>query len=99
MINYFIHFIFLSALQGGDNSSVLAAGLPNITGYWNEGTWASNDDNFGACYRIESKTVATANTAGLSGLKGIDASRSNSIYGNSETVQPPAFALIPQIKF
>lgn len=27
------------------------------------------------------------------------ASNSNVIYGNSNTVQPPAFALIPQIKY
>ena len=29
----------------------------------------------------------------------LDASQSNSIYGNSETVQPPAIQLIPQIKY
>lgn len=28
-----------------------------------------------------------------------DASKSNSIYGSSETVQPPAICLIPQIKY
>ena len=29
----------------------------------------------------------------------LDASRSSDVYGNSETVQPPAFALVPQIKY
>lgn len=28
-----------------------------------------------------------------------DASKSNPIYGNSSTVQPPAIQLIPQIKY
>ena len=28
-----------------------------------------------------------------------DASRSNPIYGNAETVQPPTIMLIPQIKY
>ena len=28
-----------------------------------------------------------------------DARRSNLIYGNSDTVQPPAIQLIPQIKY
>lgn len=30
---------------------------------------------------------------------GLDASRSNNIFGNADTVQPPAIVLIPQIKF
>lgn len=29
----------------------------------------------------------------------IDASYSNPIYGNSNTVQPPAIQLVPQIKY
>lgn len=29
----------------------------------------------------------------------LDASQSSSIYGNADTVQPPAISLIPQIKF
>ena len=30
---------------------------------------------------------------------GLDASRSSSIYGASNTVQPPALVLLPQIKY
>lgn len=30
---------------------------------------------------------------------GLDASKSNSVYGNADTVQPPALVLIPQIKY
>lgn len=30
---------------------------------------------------------------------GLQANRSNSIYGSSNTVQPPALQLIPQIKY
>lgn len=36
---------------------------------------------------------------GINGTVTFDASRSNSIYGASDTVQPPAITLIPQIKY
>lgn len=87
------------------------AGLPNITGehissvpmgLWHgaDGTWC------GALVRGSITTV----TAPLSTSEnhadpaqyrsfGIDASKSNSIYGNSSTVQPPAVKMIVQIKY
>lgn len=40
---------------------------------------------------------ATSN--GNTATTAFDASRSNGLYGASTTVQPPAIALIPQIKF
>ena len=64
------------------------AGLPNITGQSN--VWGSNSES-GAL-----KTTITG-TAGLGGSIysvvgniGLDASKSNAIYGNSDTVQPRA---------
>lgn len=70
----------------------MEAGLPNITGsfvVYTEGKY------LGQC-----KGAFTAETTSLSGesnvLRGsapeydFDASKSNPIYGNSETVQPPA---------
>ena len=66
----------------------VAPGLPNITGQSN--VWGSNSES-GAL-----KTTITG-TAGLGGSIysvvgniGLDASKSNAIYGNSDTVQPPA---------
>ena len=66
----------------------VAPGLPNITGQSN--VWGSNSES-GAL-----KTTIT-DTAGLGGsiysVVGkirLDASKSNAIYGNSTTVQPPA---------
>lgn len=45
--------------------------------------------------------IASENTSNQGVFHNImfDAQRSNSIYGNSDTVQPPAISLIPQIKF
>ena len=64
----------------------IEAGLPNITA-----TWRSSQDlqQTGAAYRINTSQ------SGYGGSKygsdtGFDASRSSSIYGNSDTVQPKA---------
>ena len=54
--------------------------------------WGENTTNV--------KNVVSNATAGdpIYGY-GIDASKGNPIYGNSNTVQPPAIVLIPQIKY
>ena len=66
----------------------VAPGLPNITGevqvYWETDTTPS-----GAFYKTSNKYSERNNANGHPNL-GFDASRSNSIYGNSTTVQPPA---------
>ena len=80
----------------------LAAGLPNITAEWQavHGTYAGGNDYFnvdGAIEYIASENSRngkdvrgnTSSTAAGDRL-GFDASRSNSTYGNSDTVQPPA---------
>lgn len=92
-------------LWGADISNIgqsLAAGLPNITGEWQavHGTYAGENNYFnveGAIKHIASENSRngkdvrgnTSSTAPGDRL-GFDASRSNSIYGNSDTVQPPA---------
>lgn len=85
-------------LQGSDANhsagSTIEAGLPNITGFtdwWSYGTGTNNPT--GAFF-----TSITANNSPDSGsnpgqLLNFDASRSSSIYGNSTTVQPPAFVV------
>ena len=81
--------------MGGDNVAVLPPGLPNIIGNAAVGYWGAAPS--GAFYG--SGSVRTANLDSSSLQLRFDASRSNIIYGNSDTVQPPTVTLIPQIKF
>lgn len=84
--------------------AVKSPGLPNITGsfYIQEFT---NDNGpaitEGALYsELRTGVIDCANGTGnqVWALM-LDASRSNSIYGNSDTVQSPALVFIPQIKY
>lgn len=87
------------ALWGGDGTNAnttIAAGLPNITGNFGSGClmidWQGSTTG-GALYRGESG--GGQNSGGTDGSTNasinFDASRSNSIYGASSTVQPPAY--------
>ena len=83
-------------LQGAGTyevKSTVEAGLPNITGsYGNTYLRANSDDATGACYGTYSTAQAFAGNSGTSlNRLMFDASRSNSIYGNSDTVQSPAY--------
>lgn len=70
-----------------------SAGLPNITGTISGGIWRDFANNNGAfAFKEEHRD------SGLTGANGysnyfieFDASKSNSIYGSSNTVQPPAY--------
>lgn len=82
-------------LQGATGSQVpgetVEAGLPNITGNLDMG----NNTGFGSATGAFRLSVAgsysgAANGAGYKNSS-FDASRSNSIYGKSETVQPAAY--------
>lgn len=88
---------------GATNSigTKIEPGLPNITGtaYWSmmaKDTWFSAS---GALYRAsEVGNERSRSGGGTTGpVVGFDASRSNSIYGRSSTVQPPALTLLPCI--
>lgn len=78
------------------------AGLPNITG-----TTTSSARGFSS-FQVDSNsaiypTIADKSKCGSPGDSGsigvnFDASRSNAIYGNSATVQPPSALLIPYVK-
>lgn len=79
------------ALWGGNGSNAnttISAGLPNITG-----THGGADSNgisvSGAFYNNGNSTSGDGHGSGWS--VGFDASRSNAIYGASNTVQPPAY--------
>lgn len=82
--------------------TTVEAGLPNITGgfsfssYSGAGGWlhvASATGAFGG--RTGSGAVAQAGVAGYSGPIAVDmdASKESKIYGNSDTVQPPAYCM------
>lgn len=87
-------------LQGADSGHsagiTIEAGLPNITGgFRGTGQNSSSSDSY---ERGAFKAIATGSA--FSGTSGndvktwdFDASRSSSIYGNSSTVQPPAYVV------
>lgn len=88
-------------LQGGDSPAVLEAGLPNITGYFPADTRDYAASNYGGVF---SQTYLNAQANGANGNSRtykytLDASKASNIYGASNTVQPPAIVLIPQIKY
>lgn len=88
-------------LQGSDGTNAnttIAAGLPNITGTFNtisgyESSIASGTAN---CFQ-QTTSFNAISTAGdtlyTRGSVTFNASDSNSIYGNSNTVQPPAYVV------
>lgn len=92
-------------LQGGESVKSVEEGLPNITGQFPSfefhRTIPSNDWCKGAyTYRNEGTTSnLDIGGSGAAILVSYDASKSNPIYGASETVQPPALSLIAQIKY
>lgn len=76
-------------LQGAVSGAggTIEAGLPNIKGYAKLGVW---EEETGPFYREgEVKTANMSNEKAP--LLNFDASKSNNIYGNSSTVQPPAY--------
>ena len=96
-------------LEGGSASgTVFEAGLPNITGFFNYfsslGSPIGNKrDDYGGAFFNRTKdvgdTIANGGNYDNLGRPGFDASRSNSIYGNSATVQPNAVTCLICIKY
>ena len=95
-------------LQGGETVKSVEAGLPNITGATTEGYLLSRrGKNLPPFSSSGAVTLTQADSNGASpgvdahnyARLGIDASKSNPIYGASATVQPPALSLIAQIKY
>ena len=89
--------------------TVKNAGLPNITGNLSAtqaddflGKFYDTTNASGAFQKISHQCNYMGTTAAtFNALGGFDfnAARSNSIYGNSSTVQPPALTLLPCIKY
>lgn len=97
-------------LEGSsDIPKTISAGLPNVTGrnatfsYFTE-SGEGKKNGAGALqgtFNNNTKATTTNTTGGgfFNTFWDLDASQSNAIYGASNTVQPPAIALIPQIKY
>ena len=91
-------------LQGTDSLATKNSGLPNIKGHTALGGFSGHTDASGGAftsvtisYNTGMSTYATADCNIIT--TDFDASKSNSIYGASTTVQPPACCLIVQIKY
>ena len=66
------------------------AGLPNLTGNSGIGNWTMTAASGVFAAKGPSSKTAYVDNAYADALD-FDASRSNSIYGSSDTVQPPAY--------
>lgn len=78
------------------------AGLPNITGEWHIAHWATGVYNTSGAVRYtyaDTVKCVDGNASQPIGTYTFNASNSNSIYGNSDTVQPPSLTLLPIIKY
>ena len=84
-------FIQGNATSGTEHS----AGLPNITGGWNEFYGGINPNGSTGAFQNGAATgiVGGEITTTIGNNMTFDASRSSSIYGNSNTVQPPAVTM------
>lgn len=81
---------------------LIDAGLPNITGKASGYEFTGGVNNAGqGCFYWDSTYSYAGNqdSSGRSGTLCFNASRSDKIYGNSTTVQPPAFAVKRYICF
>ena len=84
---------------GSNGNTTIAAGLPNITGGFGKSclmNWGA-DLNEGA-FSTATRSGRSAQDAGGTDSSSnryiaFDASKSNAIYGNSSTVQPPAYVV------
>ena len=88
------------SLQGSSTNhaanTTIAAGLPNITGSFDAATFAGNTNGTGAFTGSTAPynwAVRGTYTDTYGAHYPFSASNSNSIYGNSTTVQPPAYVV------
>lgn len=91
-------------IQGSNTAgTVKSAGLPNITGtfYANQNQYYTTDKGSGAFSRSKFSDDPKGNSGHNMqvGKYDFNASNSNSIYGNSTTVQPPALTMRYIIKY
>ena len=77
-----------------------AAGLPNIVGSFGD-YHANQTIGNGPFKTFRNSTLDRGGSSGneVYMSSSFDASRSNKIYGSSNTVQPPSIVLIPQLRY
>lgn len=80
-----------------------SAGLPNIEGSMSlDRSDRGGVGYFTGCFKyngLSANDGSSQDNSNKSSIIGFNASNSNSIYGNSSTVQPPALTLLPCIKY
>ena len=86
-------------IMGGDNVSVAAPALPNITGKIGPIDYSASTAYVDGAFYADGTTTYGATSSDSRRFLRFDASRCSSIYGNSNTVMPPSILLIPQIKY
>lgn len=82
--------------DGTNGNTTIAAGLPNITGTWKSygmSIGGGTIEATGALTQTENNFQGSDGYGSNKGGIGFDASLSNAIYGNSDTVQPPAYVV------
>lgn len=89
-------------IEGDDAPAKVEAGAPNVKGDVQFNVDVTRVTASGCFEKVEN----TANRGDGSSLgtlasayASLDASRSSSVYGNSDTIQPPAITLIPQVRY
>ena len=101
----FARYTDLSSNRGGTNLGVYQVdGLPNIKGHagWAYNGYTASGSYSGAFWHNTSGSyfgTTGGGNMGSSYLLGLDASRSNPIYGNSSYVQPKNVSLTPILKY
>ena len=85
------------AIWGSNSFGYIEAGLPNITGTL--GAIGGGPTTATGAFYDAGSSSPLANTGQSDGLAGFDASRSNAIYGKSNTVQPPAIKVRVYTKY
>ena len=79
---------------------MLKAGAPNIMGTASSFRFTSSCGGSGALKAYKSAGLGSEGSGSWGyGYIDLDASRSNSVYGAAETIQPPALQKISQVKF
>lgn len=94
------------AVKGGDSIDTISAGAPDIQGQFGTGdgtAWLYSPATEGAFINhsspYASQMGSNSSTTDRTGYIRFAASNYSSVYGNANTVQPPALQLIPQIRY
>ena len=86
-------------MKGGDSLAVKTAGLPNILGKIESGCCEGESTNGNSALYTDGTRGSGHNGGFTDFTLSFDASRYNSIYGASDTVQAPAIQNVCQYRF